>query len=74
MPAVSKRPLVLIIRDGWGHNPHPQWVAWGGPVWGVLSDRHGRVLPAFAGLAAAAASLGLSMSAETVFIDSPGYG
>jgi 2,3-bisphosphoglycerate-independent phosphoglycerate mutase len=20
-----KRPLALIIRDGWGHNPHPQW-------------------------------------------------
>src|SRR5688500_8289531 len=20
-----KRPLVLIIRDGWGKNPHPQW-------------------------------------------------
>ena len=26
MPAaVSKRPLVLIIRDGWGRNPFPQW-------------------------------------------------
>ena len=26
MPAaVSKRPLVLIIRDGWGRNPYPQW-------------------------------------------------
>src|SRR5688572_1476229 len=23
--AVSKRPLVLIIRDGWGRNPFPQW-------------------------------------------------
>src|SRR5688572_10538258 len=21
----AKRPLVLIIRDGWGRNPHPQW-------------------------------------------------
>ncbi|MGA2497787.1 MAG: 2,3-bisphosphoglycerate-independent phosphoglycerate mutase, partial [Tepidisphaeraceae bacterium] len=21
----SKRPLVLIIRDGWGKNPFPQW-------------------------------------------------
>ena len=20
-----KRPLVLIVRDGWGHNPFPQW-------------------------------------------------
>ena len=20
-----KRPVVLIIRDGWGHNPHPEW-------------------------------------------------
>src|SRR6476619_7178005 len=24
MPAI-KRPLVLIIRDGWGKNPFPQW-------------------------------------------------
>ena len=24
MPAI-KRPLVLIIRDGWGKNPYPQW-------------------------------------------------
>ena len=23
--AAIKRPLVLIIRDGWGHNPYPQW-------------------------------------------------
>src|SRR5687767_8557410 len=23
--AVSKRPLVLIIRDGWGRNPDPKW-------------------------------------------------
>jgi 2,3-bisphosphoglycerate-independent phosphoglycerate mutase len=21
----SKRPLVLIVRDGWGKNPYPQW-------------------------------------------------
>ena len=20
-----KRPLVLIVRDGWGKNPYPQW-------------------------------------------------
>src|SRR5687767_3182472 len=25
MTVVKKRPLVLIIRDGWGKNPHPQW-------------------------------------------------
>src|SRR5215204_7038880 len=24
MPVI-KRPLVLIIRDGWGKNPFPQW-------------------------------------------------
>src|SRR5205809_7746225 len=24
MPSI-KRPLVLIIRDGWGRNPYPQW-------------------------------------------------
>ncbi|HEV2293724.1 MAG TPA: 2,3-bisphosphoglycerate-independent phosphoglycerate mutase [Tepidisphaeraceae bacterium] len=23
--AIAKRPLVLIIRDGWGKNPFPQW-------------------------------------------------
>src|SRR5947199_6701680 len=23
--AVIKRPLILIIRDGWGKNPYPQW-------------------------------------------------
>ncbi|MDQ3440661.1 MAG: 2,3-bisphosphoglycerate-independent phosphoglycerate mutase [Planctomycetota bacterium] len=23
--ALAKRPLVLIIRDGWGKNPFPQW-------------------------------------------------
>ncbi|HXE56157.1 MAG TPA: 2,3-bisphosphoglycerate-independent phosphoglycerate mutase, partial [Tepidisphaeraceae bacterium] len=25
MPTVAKRPLVLIVRDGWGKNPYPQW-------------------------------------------------
>lgn len=25
MPTLEKRPIVLIIRDGWGHNPHPEW-------------------------------------------------
>lgn len=25
MPKVEKRPVVLIIRDGWGHNPYPEW-------------------------------------------------
>ncbi len=25
MPAVAKRPLVIIVRDGWGRNPYPQW-------------------------------------------------
>src|SRR5215472_16381778 len=24
MPAI-KRPLAIIIRDGWGKNPYPQW-------------------------------------------------
>jgi 2,3-bisphosphoglycerate-independent phosphoglycerate mutase len=24
-PALAKRPLVLIVRDGWGKNPHPEW-------------------------------------------------
>jgi 2,3-bisphosphoglycerate-independent phosphoglycerate mutase len=23
--SVAKRPLVLIVRDGWGKNPYPQW-------------------------------------------------
>jgi 2,3-bisphosphoglycerate-independent phosphoglycerate mutase len=23
--SVTKRPLVLIVRDGWGKNPYPQW-------------------------------------------------
>src|SRR6476659_787388 len=22
---IMKRPLVLIVRDGWGKNPYPQW-------------------------------------------------
>ncbi len=22
---LKRRPLLLIVRDGWGHNPHPQW-------------------------------------------------
>jgi 2,3-bisphosphoglycerate-independent phosphoglycerate mutase len=25
MPTLSRRPLLLIVRDGWGHNPHPEW-------------------------------------------------
>lgn len=25
MPAKPSRPVVLIIRDGWGANPHPEW-------------------------------------------------
>src|SRR5256885_11243085 len=25
MARPSKRPVVLIIRDGWGKNPYPQW-------------------------------------------------
>lgn len=25
MPILTKRPLLLIIRDGWGHNPYPEW-------------------------------------------------
>jgi len=24
MPKLQVRPIVLIIRDGWGHNPHPE--------------------------------------------------
>jgi 2,3-bisphosphoglycerate-independent phosphoglycerate mutase len=23
--AVSRRPVVIIVRDGWGKNPYPQW-------------------------------------------------
>ncbi len=22
---LRQRPVALIIRDGWGHNPHPEW-------------------------------------------------
>src|SRR6266699_6345565 len=25
MPRPTKRHLVLIVRDGWGKNPYPQW-------------------------------------------------
>ncbi len=25
MQTLARRPLVLIIRDGWGHNPYPEW-------------------------------------------------
>lgn len=25
MPKLRKRPVVVIVRDGWGHNPHPEW-------------------------------------------------
>ena len=25
MPQLAKRPLLLIVRDGWGHNPYPEW-------------------------------------------------
>ena len=25
MASVTKRPVVIVIRDGWGHNPHPEW-------------------------------------------------
>jgi len=25
MPNLIKRPVVLIVRDGWGHNPFPEW-------------------------------------------------
>src|SRR5262245_66203062 len=21
----ARRPLLLIVRDGWGHNPYPEW-------------------------------------------------
>jgi len=24
-PTISHRPVVLIVRDGWGANPHPEW-------------------------------------------------
>ncbi len=25
MTKIAKRPVVLIVRDGWGHNPYPKW-------------------------------------------------
>jgi 2,3-bisphosphoglycerate-independent phosphoglycerate mutase len=25
MPSLARRPLLLIVRDGWGHNPYPEW-------------------------------------------------
>ncbi len=25
MPQAKKRPVVVIVRDGWGHNPYPKW-------------------------------------------------
>lgn len=25
MTKLDRRPLLLIVRDGWGHNPHPEW-------------------------------------------------
>ncbi|HSR68037.1 MAG TPA: 2,3-bisphosphoglycerate-independent phosphoglycerate mutase [Acidobacteriota bacterium] len=25
MVELRKRPVVLIVRDGWGHNPYPEW-------------------------------------------------
>lgn len=25
MASPTKRPVVLIVRDGWGHNPYPEW-------------------------------------------------
>lgn len=25
MPKLQKQPVVIIIRDGWGHNPYPEW-------------------------------------------------
>ncbi|HSR50474.1 MAG TPA: 2,3-bisphosphoglycerate-independent phosphoglycerate mutase [Acidobacteriota bacterium] len=25
MAQLRKRPVVLIVRDGWGHNPYPEW-------------------------------------------------
>ncbi|MCL2641226.1 MAG: 2,3-bisphosphoglycerate-independent phosphoglycerate mutase, partial [Phycisphaerales bacterium] len=27
-PLLTKRPFVLIIRDGWGHNPNPEMDAY----------------------------------------------
>lgn len=25
MPELRKRPVVLVVRDGWGENPYPEW-------------------------------------------------
>jgi len=25
MHKLEKRPVVLVVRDGWGHNPYPEW-------------------------------------------------
>ena len=25
MPEVRRKPVVLIVRDGWGQNPYPEW-------------------------------------------------
>ncbi len=25
MPQVRRKPVVLIVRDGWGENPYPEW-------------------------------------------------
>jgi len=25
VPKLDRRPLLLIVRDGWGHNPHAEW-------------------------------------------------
>ncbi len=25
MPQVRRKPVVLIVRDGWGENPNPEW-------------------------------------------------
>src|SRR5215208_7674080 len=25
MAKIARRPVVLIVRDGWGHNPDPKW-------------------------------------------------
>ena len=25
MVKLARRPVVLIVRDGWGHNPYPEW-------------------------------------------------
>ena len=25
MPQLMRRPVVIVVRDGWGHNPYPEW-------------------------------------------------